>query len=144
MNAVKGWFQVWLDSIKEVYSGLRGAKSLEGGVFDGRLAIRHYWTYFFVTFAISIVLTVIESIVFFGLLDLKITPLSSVFGLATLIPTISLGIRRLHDTGKIGWWILAPFYNLYLLAQKGDAGDNAYGAVPTDIERNCGCDKKEA
>jgi uncharacterized membrane protein YhaH (DUF805 family) len=61
-----------------------------------------------------------------------------------LIPSISLGIRRLHDTGKIGWWILAPLYNLYLLAQKGDASDNAYGAVPTDIECNCGSDKKEA
>lgn len=69
------------------------------------------------------------------------TALSSVFGLismaynvAILLPSIGLGVRRLHDVGKSGWMLLIsliPFgiiYVIYLLAQKGDEGDNQYGS----------------
>ena len=40
------------------------------------------------------------------------------FQLAILIPTISVAVRRMHDAGKSGWFILVPFYNLYLLVQQ--------------------------
>ena len=50
-----------------------------------------------------------------------------------IIPTISVTIRRLHDIGKSGWWILlcciplVNIYLIYLLAQRGDKMDNHYG-----------------
>ena len=50
-----------------------------------------------------------------------------------IIPTISVTIRRLHDIGKSGWWILlscipiANIYLIYLLAQRGEKMDNRYG-----------------
>jgi uncharacterized membrane protein YhaH (DUF805 family) len=50
-----------------------------------------------------------------------------------IIPTISVTIRRLHDIGKSGWWILlgcipvANIYLIYLLTQRGDKMDNRYG-----------------
>jgi uncharacterized membrane protein YhaH (DUF805 family) len=111
---------------------LGGAKALEGGVFSGRIARRHFWTYLLVNIVISIVLNVIDSIIFISVLGVVATPISSIFGLATFIPSLSAGIRRMHDIGKVGWWILAPFYNLYLWAQKADEGENQYGAPATD------------
>ena len=35
--------------------------------------------------------------------------------LITLIPTIAVAIRRMHDVGKSGWFILIPIYNLVLV-----------------------------
>jgi uncharacterized membrane protein YhaH (DUF805 family) len=34
--------------------------------------------------------------------------------LTTLIPTIAVAVRRMHDVGKSGWFILVPIYNLVL------------------------------
>ena len=50
-----------------------------------------------------------------------------------VIPTISVTVRRLHDVGKSGWNVLlglipvVNFYIIYLLARRGDKGDNRYG-----------------
>ncbi|MDR1451667.1 MAG: DUF805 domain-containing protein [Helicobacteraceae bacterium] len=132
MGAVKGWFNVWLDYIKEAYGALRGGKALDGGAFGGRVSFRRFWTYALVTLVIAIALSVIDAVIFVKILGIGITPFSSLFALATLIPSISAEIRRMHDIGKVGWWILVPFYDIYLWLQKGDEGENAYGKVPTD------------
>ena len=34
---------------------------------------------------------------------------------ALLVPLIAVEIRRSHDVGKSGWWILVPFYSIYLM-----------------------------
>jgi uncharacterized membrane protein YhaH (DUF805 family) len=50
-----------------------------------------------------------------------------------IIPTISVTVRRLHDVGKSGWNVIlglipvVNFYIIYLLARRGDKGDNRYG-----------------
>ena len=60
--------------------------------------------------------------------------ISMAYNVAILLPSIGLGVRRLHDVGKSGWMLLIsliPFgiiYVIYLLAQKGDEGDNQYGS----------------
>ena len=63
--------------------------------------------------------------------------ISWAFSLATLIPSLAAGARRLHDINKSGWMqliVLIPIFGLlyliYLLVQEGDAADNQYGAVP--------------
>jgi len=62
-----------------------------------------------------------------------------VIGLAALgllVPYLAAGIRRLHDTGKSGWWwliTLVPFGSIVLivfLATEGDRGWNRYGGPP--------------
>lgn len=56
--------------------------------------------------------------------------------LGSICPTICSGIRRLHDTGKSGIWMLlyfVPFGNLVLLfflAQESEPQPNQYGPVP--------------
>ena len=54
-----------------------------------------------------------------------------------LLPTISVTVRRFHDTGKPGWFILLPFtiiglvpYHYWTCFLKGDPAKNAYGENP--------------
>ena len=56
--------------------------------------------------------------------------LSLFYELAVLVPTISVAIRRMHDVGKSGWFILIPIYNLILAIREGDKGANEYGPDP--------------
>jgi uncharacterized membrane protein YhaH (DUF805 family) len=39
----------------------------------------------------------------------------NLFMLATIVPTIAVAVRRMHDVGKSGWFILVPIYNFILL-----------------------------
>lgn len=56
--------------------------------------------------------------------------------LAILVPSIAIGVRRLHDTDKSGWWLLIgliPLAGLVLLffyVQKGTTGPNRFGPDP--------------
>ncbi len=57
--------------------------------------------------------------------------------LAVIIPTIAVGIRRLHDIDKSGWWLLiglVPFVGglilIYFFVQKGTTGPNQFGEDP--------------
>jgi len=66
--------------------------------------------------------------------------LSAIYSLALLVPSIAISIRRLHDTGKSGWWFLLgviPLVNfigifilLFFYVQDSQPGDNAYGPNP--------------
>jgi uncharacterized membrane protein YhaH (DUF805 family) len=62
--------------------------------------------------------------------------LQTLFGLATFIPGIALGIRRMHDIGKSGWWLLIGIIPIVgwivlivWLATKSDAGANQWGVT---------------
>lgn len=63
---------------------------------------------------------------------------SAVWLIATIIPSLAVTLRRLHDTGRSGWWILIillPFGGLVLLvflAQTGAPGGNAFGPNPLE------------
>lgn len=60
----------------------------------------------------------------------------SLYALAMLLPSLAVGVRRLHDTGKSGWWMLlgfVPLANIALLVffiQDGTVGANQYGPDP--------------
>ena len=57
-----------------------------------------------------------------------------------LLPTISVTVRRFHDTGKSGWFIFLPFtiiglvpYHYWTCFLKGDPEKNAYGKNPQNV-----------
>ena len=79
-----------------------------------------------ITTIISIILAVIG-------LKIGFDFLGNVYSLAVLLPTIGVTIRRMHDVGKSGWYMLIPFYNLYLACLDSDDGQNEYGANPKGI-----------
>lgn len=98
-------------------------------VFSGRARRKEYWMFFLFNFLISIALGFME-----GLLGIARnndqSVLSNIYSLAVLIPSIGVGIRRMHDTNRSGWWLLLPIVNLIFLAQDGQPGENRFGSDP--------------
>ena len=70
--------------------------------FNGRATRAEYWWWFLFIVVTGVVLGTIDSITGIGALQ-------NIFNLATLIPGLALGARRLHDIGKSGWWQLLWF-----------------------------------
>lgn len=48
------------------------------------------------------------------------------------MPSIAVGVRRMHDVGKSGWFVLIPIYNFILACTDGERGPNQYGQDPKD------------
>ena len=59
--------------------------------------------------------------------------IANIFGLATLVPHVMFGIRRMHDTNRRGWWCLVPIVNLVFWAQPGTEGENRFGPPPPPL-----------
>ena len=106
---------------------------------EGRLNRK---SYIYRSFFLSIVLFVVQGILSFaadtfGALDLLFSIAAFVLGIFQLAANIMMGVRRLHDLDKCGWWMLlliVPlvnlFFCLYLLFFKGTEGPNEYGDDP--------------
>ena len=93
--------------------------------FTGRTRRKEYWMFILIYLIINIVLAVLG-------LDI----ISMLVGLALLVPSISIAARRLHDTGRTGWWqliALIPIVGFIILivflAQDGHE-TNDYGVNP--------------
>ena len=81
--------------------------------FRGRTRRSGYWWVALAVVIVSIPLAVVDMALFRGLwpqnlLDAGFGPVSALFFAVVAIPSVSLGVRRLHDTGRSGWWILLP------------------------------------
>ncbi|NQZ89814.1 MAG: DUF805 domain-containing protein [Colwellia sp.] len=93
--------------------------------FTGRARRKEYWMFVLIYTVINIVLAVLG-------LDI----ISIIFGLALFVPSISIAARRLHDTGRSGWWqliLLIPLIGfiiliVFLAQDSHDAND--YGVNP--------------
>ena len=95
--------------------------------FNGRAKRPEFWWFVLFCVLVSMGLGMVSSI------------LSGLFSLATLLPMLAVGARRLHDTNRSGWWQLVgliPVVGLIVLivfcAQEGESADNQFGDVPTD------------
>ena len=104
-------------------------------VFRGRARRKEYWVFTLVNIIITIVIGFVLG--FFGSFFLGAetgTALSglgtSVYGLAVFVPNIAVAVRRMHDIGRSGWWILLPLVNLIFLCLGSQPGDNEYGPEP--------------
>lgn len=93
--------------------------------FEGRARRAEYWQFVLVNVLISIVLSIIDLSV-----GLKSFGINNLYSLAVLLPSIAVGIRRMHDVGKSGWFLLIPIYNIILAATEGTKGQNEYGPDP--------------
>lgn len=97
--------------------------------FTGRSRRAEFWWYFLANLIISVVLNILVAIASIFVV------LSFIYALAVLIPGLAVGIRRLHDTDRSGWWILIgliPIVGIIILivfwATDGLPGPNQYGA----------------
>ncbi len=109
-------------------------------VFQGRARRKEYWYFVLFSTIISVILIFIDG--FIGTLDVEagIGLLSGVYGLAVLIPSIAVAVRRLHDTDRSGWWILIALIPIlgtivlivfFILDSKPE--ENNYGLNPKAV-----------
>lgn len=97
--------------------------------FSGRARRSEYWFYTLALFIASMVASIIDMI-------LGIQILQVIVALGTLVPGLAVGARRLHDTGRSGWWQLIgiiPIVGWILLIvwfATDSEPDNKYGPNP--------------
>ncbi len=89
--------------------------------FSGRATRSEYWYFVLFNFVISFGLGIVDGIAFGGQV------ISSIYSLAVLVPSIAVGVRRMHDVDKSGWFLLIPIYNLILAITEGTRGSNRFG-----------------
>ena len=115
-------------------------------VFNGRARRKEYWMFVLFNVIVSIILSIIDRIAGLGYGPNDSSGvLSTIYSLAVLIPSLAVGVRRMHDTGRSGWWILINLipcigwiWFIVLAAQEGTIGDNQHGPDPKAAERGMG------
>jgi uncharacterized membrane protein YhaH (DUF805 family) len=109
--------------------------------FSGRARRSEYWYFTLFIFLVSAVLSGLNAAVFGTDAQMTIfTVIQSLFSLATLIPSIAVTVRRLHDIGKSGWFyflILIPVVGSIILlvweCKDSEPGTNVYGPNPKGV-----------
>lgn len=101
--------------------------------FKGRARRQEYWMFAFVHLMIAVVLSMVD-IMIFGPSNLMLT---SLYMLLVLLPGIAVAVRRLHDTGRSGWWILLALIPvagiialIAIMCIEGTPAPNRYGVNP--------------
>ena len=103
--------------------------------FSGRARRKEYWMFFLFNFLIGCGLAILELTL--GLAGGLYGPLTLLYSLAVLVPGLAVTVRRLHDTGRSGWWLLIGFVPLLgaivllvFMLTDGQPGPNQYGPNP--------------
>ena len=78
--------------------------------FKGRARRKEYWMFFLFWFIIYYALLLIPA--FIEVPELSF--LGIIFYLGSLVPLLAVGVRRMHDAGKSGWFLLIPIYSFIL------------------------------
>lgn len=118
--------------------------------FSGRAQRSEFWWWVLFIMITNVILTIVDSTLFGTVTtgpgsfeaSTEMPVLSGIFGLVTLLPSISVAVRRLHDTDRSGWWYwiaLVPLVGFIFLivwfASEGTRGQNRYGRDPLDGPR---------
>lgn len=98
--------------------------------FTGRARRQEYWMFILFNIIVSLVIALVDYLI--GTASV----LGMIYSLAVLLPSLGVTVRRLHDTGRSGWWFLIsfiPFVGAIILLVflcQDSQGDNQYGANP--------------
>ena len=102
--------------------------------FSARAQRSAYWYWVLFSVLVAVATTLIDRAVFSRS---GVSPLNSLANLAMLVPSIAVGVRRLHDTDRSGWWILLfliPLVGAIILivwfCSSGTDGANRFGPNP--------------
>ena len=114
----------FMDAVKSVLSNYVG--------FSGRARRSEFWWYVLFLVIVDVVAAVLNN-------ALGTTLVSTLVGLALLLPNLAVGARRLHDVGRTGWWQLIALTLIGIIVLivfwVGDSqpGDNKYGPNPKAV-----------
>jgi uncharacterized membrane protein YhaH (DUF805 family) len=105
--------------------------------FSGRARRSEYWYFLLFYMLILIALSVVDVVLGWFSSDAGVGVLSGIYTLALLIPSLSVSVRRLHDTDRSGWWLLIGLLPLIggivllvFFVQDSQAGANRFGPNP--------------
>lgn len=105
--------------------------------FSGRSRRKEYWYFTLYYVVVYVSLLALDGAT--GLIDDRgrTGVFSAVFSVLTVVPALAVTVRRLHDTGRRGWWMLlslvpigGPVAMLIFLCRKSQPGVNAFGDEP--------------
>ena len=101
--------------------------------FSGRARRSEFWWFTLFLIILYVVAAIIDAAIGNSLVVILVA-------LAFLLPSLAVTMRRLHDTGRSGWWILIgliPFIGGIILlvfeCMDGQPGPNSYGPSPKDV-----------
>lgn len=96
--------------------------------FNGRAARPEFWWFALFCLVGGLVLGQVSHL------------LSTLFSLGTLLPSLAVGARRLHDMDKSGWWqllwllpIIGWIVMIIMMAQPGTSGPNRFGDAAAGV-----------
>ena len=107
--------------------------------FEGRARRSEYWYYTLMNIIIVVALEILAGVcgMASSVLTIIVGLLLVIYALGTLVPSIAVMVRRLHDVGKSGWWyfialipIVGAIWLLVLLCTDSQPGSNEYGMNP--------------
>lgn len=106
-------------------------------VFGGRARRTEYWMFFLINLIVTIGLTVVDNVTGLTRQTNGVGLLQPLYSLFVFLPGLGVTVRRLHDTGHSGLWILLAFIPcigalvlLIWMVTPSDPGINAYGPSP--------------
>lgn len=101
--------------------------------FSGRAARSEFWYWVLFGLLISLAGGVLDGVIFE---DMEIGPIGALISLGLLLPGIAIGVRRLHDIDRTGWWTLISLTGIGVILLivwaciKGTTGPNRFGPDP--------------
>lgn len=105
--------------------------------FSGRARRKEYWMFTLFNLIAAIIAMVLDHVLHLASATTGYGPIYGLYVLAVLLPSLAVGIRRLHDTDRSGWWLLLGFIPLIgaiilivWMATDGTPGDNKFGSNP--------------
>lgn len=108
--------------------------------FTGRASRSEFWWFALFTLLGQFVTGALD-----GLLFGSASIFNTLFSLAVLLPGLAVGARRLHDTGRTGWWlllmlipVLGTLVLIYFWIQRSEARQNDHGPVPREARTTGG------
>jgi uncharacterized membrane protein YhaH (DUF805 family) len=130
----------FMDAVKSVYRNY--------ATFSGRACRSELWWFFLFQIIVAIIIGFIEVPLGLGSSSYAVGDgavsagfsggiLSGIWALANLVPNLAVGVRRLHDTDRSGWWLLiglVPLVGAIVLivfyCTRGTTGPNRFGEDP--------------
>ncbi len=105
--------------------------------FNGRARRKEYWMFVLFHIIFIFIAMALDNVLGLTFSSLPYGFIYALYALVLLIPGIAVAIRRLHDTGRSGWWILiglvpiiGGIWLLVLMVFDSNPGENAYGPNP--------------
>jgi uncharacterized membrane protein YhaH (DUF805 family) len=105
--------------------------------FRGRSRRAEFWYFVLCNIIVSLILQAIDRALGLYQDDKKTGVLQGIYDFAIILPSLAVGVRRLHDIGKSGWWYainLVPCLGwiafIIFAAQEGEPQSNAWGPNP--------------